>query len=394
MFPVAKTGGIVNWALVIADAAKPGERVVVASCETVRKRALVSTNQPNGTVTLTEATAYGVSSVFCDPKYRGRGYAGRLMTELASVLEKHEGSSSLNNLEESPRPHEGHCSSEAESRGNNGGAMFSVLWSDIGKKFYSTHGWLPFPSSHISFPPSKAYTSPMKGVMALQYHDIAILCAADEDMMRKRLSVPEPEEKLTTRNPNGIPNNKRKQIRVAIIPDFDMMLWHFMREDCMTKHLFSRTPQVRGVLVTIPAHQLSEPGGGSGEESKGTRVWAIWTRSYQSPDHRDAHRNTLFILRFVIEDNHGQVDEGPSRRSLVEATSKIINAARKEAAEWHAGEVQMWNPTPFVRGLVEETEHEHSWKDREDEGIASLKWFGAGDARDVDWVANEKYAWS
>ncbi|KAJ2904459.1 N-acetyltransferase-like protein [Zalerion maritima] len=347
--PVAKTGGMSNW--VLTTSPTPSEnRLVLSSCESLRKRAFVSTTKEDGTVELKESTAHGIASVFNDPAFRGRGYASRMMKDLALALSNHKGS---------PNPN-GPSSPTSSKRSSYEGpeSICSILYSDIGKSFYSKHGWKPFPSEHVSFRPSTAYVDTSNEAKPLSYHDLAILSAADEEMLRKRLSSP---------------SGSRKKTRIAIVPDLDSMLWHLMREDYMTTQLFSRVPTVRGAMV--------------GLQEAGNRVWAIWTRNYYSPDRKDMHKNTFYILRFVVEDETMPGDQ------LVDATRKIVNMAKKEAAEWHLGEVQMWNPAPVVRRAIEGTKMECSWTDREDDSIASLNWYGSGDAEDVEWVANEKFAW-
>ncbi len=69
---------------------------------------------------------HGVASVYCNEKYRGRGYAPRIMREIKEVLRNWQ----------------------VEKRAVVG----SVLYSDIGKKFYAGLGWHPFNSnSHVEF---------------------------------------------------------------------------------------------------------------------------------------------------------------------------------------------------------------------------------------------------
>ncbi|CAG9936902.1 unnamed protein product [Clonostachys rosea f. rosea IK726] len=115
--PLARDGGLRPWVLVEADS-KPDSRDILSSCETLRKRALV--RRPDGEVN--EVIAHGVASVFTDPAFRGKGHASTMMACLGEAL-------------------------QAE------GALLSVLWSDIGKEFYNKHGWRPFESDHLEFPP-------------------------------------------------------------------------------------------------------------------------------------------------------------------------------------------------------------------------------------------------
>lgn len=100
---LTKDGGLTPWMLVHQpEGTSDQDRVVLCGCETIKKRALVSANGKSQDV-----VAHGVASVFCPAKYRGKGYAGRMMAELGERLRT---------WQTADRP-----------------SLFSVLWSDIGK---------------------------------------------------------------------------------------------------------------------------------------------------------------------------------------------------------------------------------------------------------------------
>jgi len=100
---LTRDGGITFWILV--DTSKTSTpRTVLASCETVRKRALI--RRQNGRVE--ETVAHGIASVFCNPDLRGRGYAWRMIQELGKALDTWQ---------------------HAEGKI----ADFTILFSDIGK---------------------------------------------------------------------------------------------------------------------------------------------------------------------------------------------------------------------------------------------------------------------
>jgi hypothetical protein len=94
-----RDGGLTSWALVTKDG---NSRVVLSSCETIRKKALVV---HNGQVR--EVICHGVASVFCPPEYRGKGYAGRMIRDLGERLRNWQT--------------------------DDQDCLFSVLYSDIGK---------------------------------------------------------------------------------------------------------------------------------------------------------------------------------------------------------------------------------------------------------------------
>ena len=76
-----KDGGITFWILVDSTLA-PDDRPILASCESLRKRALVARAGK-----VEDVVSHGIGSVFCNPEYRRRGYAQRMMQELGKKLD-------------------------------------------------------------------------------------------------------------------------------------------------------------------------------------------------------------------------------------------------------------------------------------------------------------------
>ena len=319
--PLARDGGVTHWVLVDKNL-PPNQRPILASCESLRKRALISKNGAT-----TEVITHGIGSVFCNPEYRGRGYASRMMRELGPILNTWQ-------------------TNEKKS------CAFSILYSDIGKKYYAGHGWHPFPSTHIAFPPVAG--TPNSTAKRLTSMDLSELCTMDEQYMRRDLQ-----------------NAKDGKTHVALIPDNDTMQWFHHREDFMTAKIFGRSPTIRGALAGAP----------------GSRVWAIWTRSFSGPLVPESE-NALHILRLVVED---ETDSDENALKLGE----ILKIAQAEAAEWKLEHVEVWNPMSTVKSLVEKTGLQHSEVEREEESIASLMWYGEGGGKvdEIVWVGNEKFGW-
>jgi hypothetical protein len=239
--------------------------------------------------------------------------------------------------------------------------LFTILYSDIGKDYYAGHGWAPFPSTHITFPIStKSTSSPADcSVTAkpLEDADLPPLCAHDIQSIRDELACA-----------------KDGRVHVALIPDHDTMVWHHMRENFMTQKLLGRSPSIRGAIAG----------------DSGSRVWAIWIRTYYGPVEQADSGNTLHILRLVIE------NDSPSETATnAEKLKSIIELARREAKEWRSGWVELWNPTPYVKDLVQKVGMEHTEVEREKESIASLRWYGpgSGGTKNIEWVGNEKFGW-
>ncbi len=343
--PLAKDGGITHWILTDGSPpSSPSGRPMLSSCETLRKRAVACA--PGGEVR--DGVAHGIASVFTDPAMRGRGYAARMLAELGPQL--------------------GVWQADGGGGGGGGECLFSVLYSDIGKTFYASKGWAVFESSHLAFPPAGSDASGEGAAAATPfgYHELAALCAVDERLLRARLKRRAGATGRTC---------------VALLPDLDAMLWHLMREDFMTQHIFGRVPAVKGAVATAAAD--------------GRRMWAVWTRGYYGGLEK-TEGNTLHVLRVVVEghdEDEAEAETEPRLRELADGFRAILAIARREAAEWRVAAVHMWNPTPLLMRVADASGLDFTLVHREADSIASLMWYGGAAGEDLDWVANEKYGW-
>ncbi|KAM3525035.1 hypothetical protein MY4038_007479 [Beauveria bassiana] len=356
---LARDGGLTPWILTTTTSGDDDPRPVLSSCETLAKRAIVAS--PDGS-SVTDVVAHGVASVFTEPGYRSRGYAGRMMELLGAALARRE--------EASP-----------------GAARFSVLFSDIGPRFYANHQWKPMGNMHLAFPvggggggggsgvPS---TSTPARVTELTDQHLEALTARDEQLLRAQLSQP-------------IAAGARHTVRVAVLPDYATLEWHFRRED---HHMLGNlpgpaTPRVRGALYTPPT-----PGNDTGDTRR--RVWGFWVRSRSDGGSSSSSSSSapvvtvLHFLRLVVENDAQTSDE-----ELAAALDGIIEVARREAAGCGASSVEMWNPSTRVAAVFRERLPQLQGRivQRDESSLASLRWFGAGSVDDVEWVANEKFAW-
>ncbi|EGY14110.1 lysine acetyltransferase [Verticillium dahliae VdLs.17] len=337
--PQSRNGGITHWILTDPSAA-PGARPVLSSCESIRKRCLVAS--PDGTVR--EGVTHGITSVFTEPRYRGHGYASKMMKLLGPHLATWQGRAlgppdsflALGRL----RPR---AASEPSTRGR---LLHPLLrhWQDLLRQERLARlrvGPPVLPASRVGFSRHR------DEAVAL-----AVLCSLDEQLLRAQLARPTSDSRT----------------RVALIPDLDATLWHLMREDFMTTHIFGKTPTIRGAVFGAP----------------GNRVWAVWTRGYYG-GLKKPEGNTFHILRVSIED-----EDAADEAYLAEAMSAIIGLAREEAAAWKVNNVELWNPTAKLRAAIDRAGLPHEFVDRQDTSIACLMWYGHGE---VDWVANEKFGW-
>ncbi|MCJ1435202.1 hypothetical protein MMC27_004574 [Xylographa pallens] len=221
----------------------PHPRTILASCETLRKRALVAHRASAPTVT--DITAHGIGSVFCAPALRKRGYAGRMMAELSRALAAHQ-----------------------QAGGQT--SLFNVLYSDIGKQFYARRGWHARESRHVALPAVLGGEEKGVGAKALYAADLGALCEADERLLRRRM---------------GRWGDGGVDTRVAFVPDVETMAWHHAREEFAAREVLGRWPEVKGAVV---------------ERGEG-RVWAVWTRTFGA----EKEGNVLHVLRMVVEGEEG-----------------------------------------------------------------------------------------
>ncbi|KAI1110701.1 hypothetical protein F5Y14DRAFT_443834 [Nemania sp. NC0429] len=348
--PLARDEGVTRWVLIFC------------SCESFRKRCLASDERGN----VEEGVVHGIASVFCPPEYRGRGYGTRHMRELAEVLRGWQSE-------------------------RYGKSTASVLYSDVGKEYYARVGWLPTSrNGHFVFPCVRVGMEKPALARLVSESELGILCSRDEAIVRSAMATP---------------GTVRK--RVVILPDLDHMLWHIRKEDFAVDYIFGgKKAEAKGAIAGSP----------------GKQVWAVWVRRYYGhPDRSDeegeeeggngnGNGNVLYILRLVVEGDDTANRPHESRQLPPAATDAyvdqaaalkaVIQAAQAEAAKWRLGQVKLWEPSPLVQSLLEQSDLGATRVERQESSIASVLWFredGVGDDEDEDeapvWVNNEYYAW-
>jgi len=329
---LTRDGGATAWILTSSDLPvnADGSRPVLAACETTRKQAYVAKGGK-----LEKIITHGIGSVYCRPEYRGKGYAGRMIEELGRKLETHQ-------------------------QLKDGKSRFSVLYSDIGPKFYARHGWQPFPSTHISlkmidnvgeYHQRRAEITPLPQIEDLKYEDLAAVPL-----------IPNLEEKLANMS-SAAPN----KTFVAFRPDVPSFQWHFMREEFLAEILGREKPEVKGAI------------------DRRTGIALIWARTYSG----ESFRWHLSVLYVHIPENTIHTVE--TKKSL----SSLLLRAQYEAHVWDmvAG-VEVWDPREEVVQAAQAIAHGHDVQvvSRDEAHICSLRWNGP-ESDDVVWLANERYAW-
>ena len=323
--PLAQDSGTKEW--ILTDRTLPADdRPILSSCKTINKSAFVK--QMDGSIS--ETVVCGVFFVYCDPKYRRRGYTARLMMELAAMLPTWGG--------EWKR-----CSG-------------SILFSSIGRQFYAKLGWQPSQiNRHIEL---ESTVGPWPGqVHRLRKQDLGSLCAQDAARVRRDMAL-----------------SSSKKPQMVIVPDLDHMMRSIRNANFACKALFEKCPETNGAIIS------------DGD----CKVWAIWIhRYYAMPGQPDA-KNLLMILRMVIH----TADSSPDREKLQSTLVRsILQAAQVEATEWKLNAVKLRDPSPVVRKVLKHTSTQHRVVESNEDDIASLLWLGGGDGGDdpSEWLARELY---
>ena len=331
---ITRDGAATAWILTspLLGITEDGSRPMLASCETTRKNAYVAKAGK-----LEKVISHGIGSVHCRAEYRGKGYGIRMIQELGKQLDTFQ-----------------------QLKNNRG--RFSVLYSDIGPKFYARHGWKAFPSTHLTlkcvenageYHQRRAAVTPLREVRDLKTDDLvrlekSIISALEDKLQAMTLAD-------TTKT------------YVAFRPDLAQFQWHFMREEFLAEVLGREKPDVKGAL-----------------DSK-TGICLIWARTY-SAESADWH---LSILHVHLPNNVS--DEADAEAAL----SNLLLRAQWEGRMWDmkAG-VELWDPSEIVLSAAQNIAYgqDVTIVHRDQEHICSLKWNGS-DTDEIVWVANERFAW-
>lgn len=327
--------GLTCWILV--DGTEPeGDRTILSSCETYQKKALLA---HNGQVE--DVSTHGVGSVYCRPEFRGKGYAKRMLEELSRKLDTWK-------MEKQPR----------------GRALFTILFSDIGKKFYAQFGWRPYSSSHMVLPARAKEEELSNGAVGKSVTRDLYAEDVDKNMCNDTIIA-------NLREEMRVASKKSQNAQVAILPDFDHFVWHWAREEFFSQQVFS--------------HRAPPTIKGAGNDD--ARVYCAWNRNFGEK----AEDSVLYILRWVYD----QPTSPEQEQKLVHAMADILRRAQHEAKEWGLSTVEFWNPEPLLQKAVKVLDPDAQVIHREKSSISSLRWTGDehGLGQDVEWVLNEKYTW-
>ncbi|KAL9622587.1 MAG: hypothetical protein Q9160_003084 [Pyrenula sp. 1 TL-2023] len=334
---LTKDAKLTHWILTDPSLAKQdGGNAILSACESYEKVAYIARG---GSVK--EVICHGIGSVYCATVYRGRGYAKRMMQELGNTLD-------------SLQPQE-------EDR-------FSLLWSDIGKKFYAQVGWKPMPSAHIQLPAidNATYSRTKKQLALPSTEDIQpadldeLVCKPDCDHVKDVL-----ERESASKEAKG-------KTLISVRPDHAHMAWHNARENFIAHKLFGKSPSIKGAYI---------------DQEEALKPAIVWTRIFGSLDSESC----LLILRLVVPPSRAE-----ARDQLVKSLATLLLRAQLEAQKWDMQQgVQIWNPedvTLEAAKLLAGPEGNVDVVLREEDSVASLRYAGQ-DLDNVEWRFSEKYAW-
>jgi len=337
--PLTRENRIVAWILTSTHLPNnpDGTRPILAACETLLCHAYVARNGK-----LFKIFAHGIASVFTRREHRGKGYAQRMMKELGTILDTWQ-----------------------QPAGTKG--TFSVLFSDIGPKFYANMGWKAFPSTDILLPAIDSEHTYEETKSRLNLPEVSALTAADLPGIP---TIPYLESELvykSTQTPD-VPH-------VAIRADIEHFGWHHAREEVQSSILGLPEPTIKGAV----------------HNSTGAAL--IWTRVFATKPEEWQ----LVVLKTVLPVS--EVELGEEKLEEVEmALAALLLRAQLEAtrSSLQAG-VQVWSPEPIVVRAAQrlrEGEGKVAVVARDMYSICSLRWVaGQDEAEKVVWLGKEKYAW-
>ncbi|RMZ76355.1 hypothetical protein DV738_g5028, partial [Chaetothyriales sp. CBS 135597] len=310
-----------------------GTRLILASCETISAKATIARDG-----VLHKTTCAAIGSVFTRKQHRGKGYAGRMMVELGKRVETWQ-------------------------QPNGDRSQFSVLYSDIGKKFYSQFGWKAFPSTHIHLPAIDRHTYEKMAQKLPAIHDVNDLTQQD---LKDLPAVEIVEQKVLSES-----KQQRSKTFVAIDPDLAHFQWHHAREEFVLSALGKEFPAIKGA-IHVP-----------------TGIAIVWTRLLG----KNPKDWKLYVLHVVIPPESESTSRGQ------EAIAALLLRARLEATTWDLQSgVEVWDPSDAIVSAAQDSRPEGHDKveviERDEDHIPSLRWTGAGgEDADVVWLYNEKYGW-
>ena len=269
---LTKNDRITGWILTSNSLPRntDGSRPIFASCESIPVSAYVAENGA-----IQKVQAHGIASVYNRPEHRGKGYASRMMAELGKRLETWQAKEASKN-------------------------RFSVLFSDIGSKFYARHGWKVSASTHIH----------LEAINRSVYSAAKSAFPVVEDLSLEGLKQLPTDDYLEAHVREASKANPGT-VHIAIRPDIEHFEWHFARDEVQTEILGKKFPHVKGAI------------------ERATGLALVWCRVYAAKESEWQ----LHVLHAVVPPSVQKSAEAES------AMAALLLRVQFEAHEWdmHAG---------------------------------------------------------
>ncbi|KAI0635258.1 hypothetical protein C8Q77DRAFT_1156571 [Trametes polyzona] len=362
---ISTNGKLITWVLVPRN--DPTTVDFLSSCETYRRAALVAKHAKEGEAQeVREVTAYGVACVFTPASKRGKGYARHMMRLLHWVLAPRSALPAFPAEWGTPPD----LAAEPYRSLGVGNALFSVLYSAVGRDFYqgtgvtpgSNDGWvatgLLTTSKAVDATEVDARTSPPDGsnIQRLSFEDVVALYEHDAVWLKDDLHklAAETDRTLFTFLPNGGVGAVvvQRHLQVSGPPD-------------------NRTltlPHPHWGVAILPTGTPDLPSALQNDRTEHPIPFATWTFDAFPP-------RTLVVTRL-------RADE----RTFPALLDALLAAAR----DARASRVEFWYLLPALRAQAEA----RGWATRErDDHFPAVKWYGAERTDEREWVFNEKFSY-
>ncbi|KIJ55603.1 hypothetical protein M422DRAFT_199885 [Sphaerobolus stellatus SS14] len=329
----SSNGRFICWALVPRD--NTFTLNFPCSCETFRRKTLVI--RPSGA--LEEVVGYGIASVYCDPEQRGKGFASHMMRLLHHVLAPAE----------SLPPFPSSWGAPPERHPGVGDALLSVLYSDVGHRFYELCGPAPdIPGWIVHKPISTVWhldymtgvsQQPGDKIEWLNKEACEALWEEDAEYIKEQLSQPSND---------------------------DLIRFTFLPNDGIAGYLLER------VLAEAPLtpQQPLEYWGVKVTHKDGSQAYATWTLDLEL-----AKPPNLVITRL---------------KSTPDMFPSLMKALLTEATRLSSKAIEVWN---LEQALIDIAANMGGKTTSRTEHLPAVAWYVRENLEKLEWIFNEKFPW-
>jgi hypothetical protein len=250
------------------------------------------------------------------------------------------------------------------------GVEFTFLYSDVGPDFYGRLGWTPRPSDELIIPPSYSWIDqnppPHKDQDPTLVGDDAAAAVVLQDVTDDNL------EALVAQDAQWLRNSMEAQLEaaddqvlVAVTPDIRCLQWLSARSRFLADHVpspsLSHDHHPQQLLKVL------------GVQDTQSHSFVLW--------YHNLAGNSFYVIRWQLD---------PAAKNKDRVARALIQAIQDEAKKWNRTKVSLWNPDPALANQLGLTITPRA------SSISSLGFVSpasALNAKNVEWLLNEKYAW-